>query len=530
MNTRSPLVLRLALVLALLLVVAACSSGDSEDTTPGSSSPATTEGSTETTESDDADAPPPETQGGEIVLGQTVAFETLDPHPILVQNEHFRLNLYDSLWTLDDEGNPVPALAESFELSEDGTSLRIELREGVTFHDGSPFTAEDVKSVLDAVLTDDLTVQGEDQYAGMTVEVEDDSTVVLTFAQPTPQAFGALYNVRFFKPGSDPALEGVGTGPYIVESFSPPDELVLVKNPDYWAPDEPILDQITIRSFPDSTAATLAFQNGEIDYLAKPSLSDVGTLEAAGAIIESPVTDGNMELLINTTNPDLADARVRQALCLAFDSDRYAETALFGLVEPTSSMWPRSSWAYSTDQETQSFDLDAARALLDDAGVDTLEVEVLSTAVIPGFTDFLPIYQADLATIGVDLIIRDVETALYVEELTGSAFPGLAVHNYGFGSLDPHLMFSAFPFLVEGNPSRFDSQEYRDMVQAAVAESDKSVREGLYGELAAFVADEAFLCPVASRPVAFALSPDLSGFATGPSGTMLDYRTLRWNS
>ena len=234
---------------------------------------------------------------------------------------------------------PQPMLAESWE-TDDFTSIKLNLRKGVTFHTGREMTSDDVKYTL--MRTADPKVAAA-QYTGMaqwfpTIETPDKYTVILRSDQPRPTVFDLL---EFIQVGDKDILEGpdaktraVGTGPFKLDEWVPGDHATLTRNPNYWQSGKPYLDSIQVPVFRDQTAMATALEAGQIHIARPPALTDLVRLkqDANYAVSINPQTGGYNVTGLNLTTPPFDNKLLRQALNYAIDRVRYADTIASGLV------------------------------------------------------------------------------------------------------------------------------------------------------------------------------------------------------
>ena len=196
-----------------------------------------------------------------------------------------------------------------------------------------------------------------------------------------------------------------------------------------------------------------------------------------------------------------ADVRVRKALDLAFDRERFVEVALAGVGTPTNVLWPPSSVAYSPDDENWRFDLDAAKALVEEAGATGSELQfVLSSGVSQEVVSYAPIYQADLASIGLTATIVDLDTSEWLDRITKGDYD-IYMTIYGNTGADPALAFTSGNFRLTNNLPGFSSPEYSAFEEAGRLESDPQKRIQIYRDLNAYVQQQAFAVPFAQNPI-----------------------------
>lgn len=297
-----------------------------------------------------------------------------------------------------DDLRPVPALAESWETSEDGLEWTYNLRDDVTWHDGEPFTSEDVKFTIELILDNPAAGLYSDYVKQVdTVETPDDHTVVMTTKKPSVQ-MEILYvpilpehiwgEVPDDELKSFPNEPSIGTGPFQAVEWDRGQSVKLVKNPDYFG-GEPAIDEIFFQLYDNDDTMVQALKRGEIDYAYNPPAELFQSLEGVENIETiSSVDPGYTELSMNVYeptpesielgapeesggNPALLDVRVRQAINWAVDEQVLADKILRGEGPPGSTIVPPTSPAYHLEldeSELMGFDIERAKDLLAEAG------------------------------------------------------------------------------------------------------------------------------------------------------------------
>ncbi len=280
-----------------------------------------------------------------------------------------------------------PRLATAWEGSEDGLSVTFTLREGVTWHDGTPFTSADVAfSALE--VWKPLQNLGRLVFANLeAVDTPDELTAVFRFSQPTPfqlirNALPAVTAVlpRHLYEGTDIAANPantqlVGTGPFRFAEYRPGEYYRLERNEDYWGEGQPNLDEIIYRVLPDRAAAASALEAEEIHLAAFSAvpLSDLARISQVPGIRVIPegyeALTYQLVVEINHRTPQLADLRVRQAIAHAIDRQFVVDTIFLGYAATATGPVPKNApQFYTPDVTTYDFDVAAANALLDEAG------------------------------------------------------------------------------------------------------------------------------------------------------------------
>lgn len=294
-------------------------------------------------------------------------------------------SIFSGLVAHDFNLNSVPDLAESWEVSPDASIYTFHLTRAAEFHDGVPVTSEDVRFTFEQLLlkyhSRTRSSMGDNLRR---IETPDAHTVVFEFDKPYA-AFLQLVDVtnapvmpKHLYEGTDPLTNPhntnpVGSGPFKFHEWLKGDHLTLERNERYFKQGKPYLERIVYKVIPAAPMATIAFENGEVDYLLNPSPLDVIRLKTApGVVLTSKGREGyaTVETLIpNLTRAPLSDLRVRQAMAYAIDKNYLVDKLLMGLgVAATGPVSHLLGWAYNPNVERYEHDLALANRLLDEAG------------------------------------------------------------------------------------------------------------------------------------------------------------------
>ncbi|MFG1242742.1 ABC transporter substrate-binding protein [Xanthobacter sp. V7C-4] len=295
-------------------------------------------------------------------------------------------NVFDGLVTYGFDLKPAPQLAESWEVAPDGLTITFRLHKGVTWHDGKPFTASDVKWSLENVWKT-IHPRNKALFENVSaVEIPDDHTVVLKFSKPSLPIFSVLNGVgapilpKHLYDGTDILNnpynnKPVGTGPFVFKEWRKGEYLVLERNPAYWDAGKPYLDKLVFRVIPDAAARAAAIEKGEVQY-APFNPVPFRDVERLAALPNLKVETRGYEWLspvlyfdLNVENPYLKDVRVRQAIAHAVDKAALSKVVWFGYGKPAVSPIPSTLTAFHDPSvPTYPFDPKKAEALLDEAG------------------------------------------------------------------------------------------------------------------------------------------------------------------
>lgn len=434
--------------------------------------------------------------------------------------------IFDPLMFLSpDDGSLSPGLAESWELSDDGLELTFELRDGVTWHDGEPFTAEDVVFNFEEIVP--LQVYGATLATEMeSIEAVDEDTVVLTLGT----AYGPLLEAvatqlmlpKHVYEGTDYLLNPannapIGTGPMMFESYSTGEALTLVANTEYWGPVSQVATAV-YQMMPDANSRAEALFAGEIDQ----AILDPGQqLRVAESDDVQLVQHGDyaqvVTLTFNARNPALADAAVRRALFAALDLDEIAEVGMSGVGEAATGFFPDSlDWALNSDIDfAEDFprDLDAIEEALDDAGFPrgadgtrfTLNVVYIQT--LTEVVASVELAQSMLREVGIETTLVPTTGPGYVEALYSTSDFDLSFSRTGIGP-DPSLgiatRYVCLDELKSGyNPSGVCDDEIAEAAEDALSTTDQQERGEAFKVLQERAAELMFFVPIAWYDGAF---------------------------
>jgi peptide/nickel transport system substrate-binding protein len=256
--------------------------------------------------------------------------------------------LFDTLTYLDDKGVPQPKLAVSWEHSDDFKTWTFKLRPAVKFHDGTPFNAEAAKANFDRQKDPANKCRCAFYIAGIhDVQAPDELTLVYNLNDPSvnlpailtvPSSNNAIQSPTAWKAkGEDYNRNPVGTGPYILKSWTAGDRIVLEKNPDYWNKGHPYLDRIVLKPLPDAQSRFASLQSGEADIIWDDE-ADADNIQRAQKdpklTVHTYAGSGAAVAAFNTKVAPFDDVRVRQALVMAIDRKKMSQALTNGLARP----------------------------------------------------------------------------------------------------------------------------------------------------------------------------------------------------
>ena len=331
-------------------------------------------------------------------------------------------NVFEGLTRFTADGAVVPALAQSWDISEDGLSYTFHLREGVTFHDGSAFDAEDVKFSLDRARGDESTNAQKALFADIaSVDVVDAKTVNVTLSKPNGlflfnMAWGDAVIVAP-ETAADNATKPVGTGPFTFTEWVKGDHVELDRNASYWG-EAVALDKVVFKFIADPTAAFAAMMAGDVDAFPNfpaPENLDQFKADPRFAVIVGS-TEGETILGMNNKKAPLDNLKVRQAITHAIDRQAIIDGAMFGYGTPIGTHFAPHNPDYVDLTAGSAFDPELSKKLLEESGVTDIKLALKlpppSYARRGG-----EIIASQLKEVGIQTEITNLEWPQWLEEV-----------------------------------------------------------------------------------------------------------------
>jgi len=500
---------RLLALLCLLGAALAACSGGGEAVDVGGESGA----------SDGAGAGEP-AAGGTLVAAIAGSPDQLDPH---LTNAYFSFqileNVYDTLVEPDLELQMQPALAESWETSDDQLTWTFTLREGVTFHDGSELTADDVVSSMERIKEEGANAFRLESVESVTAV--DDRTVEFSLSRPTPNLLanlGAFKGMAILPEGAaedlDLASEANGTGPFRLASYSEAEGATLEANPDHWD-GAPAVDRVEFRFVSEPTAALTALQTGEVDWTDNVPPQQVSALEGEeGVTLDTVPSNDYWYFAANQQREPFDDPRVRQALAFGIDREEVTQAAKFDAATVNQTAIPETS-AWYLDYAPYEHDPQRAQQLLQAAGASDLTLELMVTDEYPETVQAAQVMESQLAEIGVTVEIRTLDFAAWLDAQAQGDFD---VFLLGWlGNIDPDDFYYA-QHHSEGafNYQGYASPEVDELLDSARSETDPDVRKDLYDQAVTRIVDDASYVYLYNPDVVHAWGPDVDGYEVRP--------------
>ena len=491
------------------------------------------------------------TPGGTLTLGYSSEPPTMDPR-VSGATHGWRLfyNLFDPLVVFDPTTNQfLPGLATAWTISPDGRVYNFTLRQGVKFHDGTPFDGEAVKFTFDSILDPELKSLTAIGYLGPyeRTEVVDPFTINVHFREPYAPFLNNLAHsvlapvspTAVAKFGQDFGRNPVGTGPFMFKEWQQQVSMTFVKNPDYNWPiaayqheGPAYLDEVVVRFILEPTTMLGTLENGESDIVDAVPPQEVERLEGSGDFqIMRPEVPGSPQVLpLNAAKSPTDELPVRQAILHAIDTETIIDTLWYGTRKAAQGPLSSPTWAYNPAVESMyPYDPERAKALLDEAGWapgsdgirekngQKLRLEYLTFSGVQGQAGEL--VQAYLLESGMEVNLQQVEyAAMAAAFLAGD-------HNIArvyFSHTDPVVLTTLYHSRnIPGtnfNRTMKPDPELDRMLDAATAEMDSERRKQMYMDIQQYIMDQALTIPLWEEVVLWGANASVQGIHFQPLG------------
>ena len=527
----------LSVLMLIGLLLAACGGGPQATEVPASE---TTEEAAPATEA-------PAVSGGVLTVGIPVEPETLDPGDAVYVYEQFILmSIFDSLLSISPEGELYPALATAWEPNEEYSEFTFTLRDDVTFHDGTPFTAEAVKASFDHIASESVLESGGksllQDHAYVETVVVDDYTVTVKFGASYPlflrdaarQWLSISSPAALEEFGADYGRNPVGTGPFKFVQWDAQSQIVLERNEEYnWGPEfaahegPAYLDQVVFRILPEAATRLTAFETGEILLAGEPPALDAIALAQAGsASIETFAQPGIPAILmINASKAPTDNINVRKAMIYAVNQDELAQTAFQDLGLPAYSVISPTTWAYDEGAANlYRYDPAEAARLLEEAGWvdadgDGIREKDGETLTIdwpdnPAWSEaFNELLIGYLAEVGFDVQYRSMDDGAAYEELLAGNYT--LVYMY-WTRPDPsplRYLFHSENANGGGAWTNFINADLDAALADADTNTDEEARRQDYIATQNIIMENALVLPMFTVNTSYLTSPSIQGFS-----------------
>ena len=435
----------------------------------------------------------------------------------------------DKLVDVNENVEFVPQLATDWSTSEDGLKLVMNLREGVKFHDGGDFNAEAVVYTINRNLTLAESRRKSELSSVEKIEATGTHQVTFTLKKPDASLIGQLSDRAgiIVSPkaaeaqGADFGKAPVCAGPFKFVERIAQDRIVLEKFADYYDADRIHIDRVTYLPIPDTTVRLANLQSGDVHLVDRIAATDKDAVQADSKLgFAEAVGLGSMGIYINIGNGEAAknplgeDARIRQAFSYAIDREAINQVVFNGTAMPGNQPWPPTSPWYNKDVPVEPRNVEKAKALLAEAGVDRVKV-VLKHANNPVTTQTMQMIQAMTAEVGFDVELQSTEFATLLNDQSAGNYQ-MSRSDWS-GRPDPDGNTHQFYTTKGGlNDPKYSNPEVDRLLDEARAASDNEVRKQKYAEFAAIVDKDLPIITIGHQSYLYGFTNKLEGFKAYP--------------
>jgi peptide/nickel transport system substrate-binding protein len=442
-------------------------------------------------------------------------------------------SIYDALTYIDARDMQAkPRLGTAFTWV-DPTTLEVTLRSGVTFHEGQPLTADDVKFTIERILNP-ATASPVASYLGplQGAEAVDATHVRFHLKTPWPALVSGLSTAYIYsKTATDESIttKPNGTGPFSFVEWKPTDHVTLKRNPNYWWDGRPYLDELVFRPIKDQATRLSAMQAGSADVMFSLEFKDVARAESITSLVvaKNPINDTGHILYLNNNRAPMSNQQLRLALSYAFDRDTFHKQFLGGNGQRNTSPWYKQHWAYNPINDTAfPYDLDKAKQLLSDGGypggkgADGKQLQ-LDIVVPTGYAELMQgsvMLQAALKQLGVGSKIEEVEISVWIDRIVTHDDYDVSWDYHSLRAADPAFTLSQAFFYPPGpqNITRYKDDQLAALIQQGGTSTDQATRKQAYYQ---FQARWNELMPgiiIGEFVLSHALQSYVEGFVTHP--------------
>ncbi len=498
---------RLLLVFALMTVLTGCTSKSDEKLNDNAM----------VNEEASAEEGEPK-NGGEATYAYQADVSNFDPIKGSSGYDHALLwPVYDTLIKFTAELEPEAGLVESWEFPDDHT-LVLTLKEGVTFHDGTPFDAEAVKFNIERINSENSNIPDLEKVER--VEVVDEITVELHLSEPDSSILLALSDrggmmvspTAVEESGEEFSNKPIGAGPYKMIKHVPNGEIVYEAFEGYWNQDQPYLEKMTVKIMADENTRINALKSGEVDYAFNIQPGNVKSLANDPSITLKAKTGVAFHMIyVNAAKAPLDNKAVRQAFALGINRDALIQALNFGSGEPAYQPFPSEYWAADKNIAID-YNPEKAKEILKEAGMENVKIEM---SYASGAYDqrLAEAIKSQLSEIGIQVELQAMElTAAVSNYFTEKKVP--AFLSLWTGRPDPQMtinnLFGNDSFY---NAGKYSTPEIEQLIYQAASSYEQDERALLYGEISQkAVVEEAIIIPLYFQPTTSAMNQSLKGF------------------
>ncbi len=438
-------------------------------------------------------------------------------------------SIYDTLAEPNEKGVIVPALAESWDVSDDSLTWTFHLRKGVKFHNGDTLTSADVKATFERI-TDEKTASPNKKAFDVisSMDTPDDLTVVFTLSKPfapflgsIASGWGAILPKSLIDAGHDFASQPVGTGPYKMTEWIRDSKVVLDRNSDYWMKGYPKIDKVIMNIIPEASVQIQGLVSGQLDIVYMVGKDDLPLLEKSDDVkLVKNLTSLIMVMAINCSQPPFDDLKVRQALNYAIDKQKVLDTAYSG-GKIIGTFMDYGNAYYKDFTDLYPYNPEKAKQLLKEAGVGKdVEIKMYLPQNYPPHVKAGEIYQEMLTKVGLNVKIQMVDWSTWIGDVYRKSKFDLTVIGHT-GKLDPNGTLSGYG---KGKYVQWYNDEAAALIEKAAVTMGYENRKAIYDKVLEIMAGEVPFVYLGSSYRTQGIRKNVEGFRITPNLDTFDFR------
>lgn len=447
----------------------------------------------------------------------------LDPHLATASISYqMILNMFEGLFAPETDGSLKPAVAESYELSDDGLTYTFNIRDNVKFHNGNPLTIEDIKYTFERLMGTNNNEPISSNFNNVkSLETPDEDTFVITLTEPNSNF---LYSLTALQSAIIPMdNEGkhndhpIGTGPFKFVSYSPGANLTLEKNKDYWNEKLPYLDKVTFVFQADDQSSLMTLQANEIDLTSVPA-HRIPEVENDFKL-EYQQNNSSLIITFNQEKEPFNDVKVRQAINYAINKQDIIDSVYSGYATMLGSNMSPAMGKFYLDglQDVYDRDIEKAKELLAEAGYPNgFKTKISASSHNVMYPNIAQVAVENLKEIGIDVEIEVIEWGIWLERI----YRG---RDYEMTTIDLTGRPSAYDILndyISTNDSenffKFKNEEFDNVMAAVLKEPDVDKQVALYQRAQEILTEESAAVYIADYQVVWAMNPAIEGYKMYP--------------
>jgi ABC-type transport system substrate-binding protein len=414
----------------------------------------------------------------------------------LAQSRNVMASVYETLTKLDGKDFKTKGLLAKDWTFTEPTKLDMNLQEGVKFHKGQDFTADDVKFTIEYVKSPQTGSPNATILAAIdNVEVLSPTQVRFNLKQPWPALLDDLTTIQIYSASSTIASISTspnGTGPFMWSEWVPGDHITLTKNPNYWRAGLPYLDEIVFRPIKEKATSLAVMEAGDAEVFFTPELKDKAQIDQNPKLksVPSLQNDSGYILYVNNSRAPMSDQNLRLAVSYALDRRTYFEAFLSGQGAKNTSPWSSQHWAYNPINDTAfEYDLDKAKSYLEAAGYadgkkdgQQLSINLVYPTGYPEWKQGSEMFQAAMDELKVEVKVEELQLSTWIDRIVNTPEYDLSWDYHFQRAVDPAWTLSLAFFYPPGpqNISRYQDDQLAQLITQGGSELDQEKRKGIY--------------------------------------------------